>query len=387
MRVDAQQLQTFGGTQNLTYRAYPRDADQTVIATNPRRPGCARSTYQPPAPTAQYLVVNYPNDLRLGGSQGLVATSDSGLPVAFESRTPVGLLGHRPDRDRPGRGRVHGARQPGRRRRRRCHVRRRPVGRPYLRDLAGARHPDDYLRAARRHASRRPGPGADRLRVLAPERAGRVPDAERLHPSTATAATRRGQSPEDRVRPGRGAAPLECRRGQPGQCPSAPPRAGNADWDWVAEVFNPAHPVERTFTVRGATDAVAQSVAVSGSRGVALSSRTAPVRFTSSAGLPVQVASSTPAVCSWKKAGSRAAAQGRHCCAPEPPRPLGNAAYLAARRGQYLLPGVEAHPALPNSVEVGPRPRRYSAVARRGCASVAGPARRVPRRVRRRGRR
>jgi outer membrane protein OmpA-like peptidoglycan-associated protein len=345
VRVDAQQLQTFGGTHNLTYRVYPADADQTAIANDPEWPSLCEVSYEPPAPTPQNLVVNYPDDLRLGRSQNLVATSDSGLPVAFESRTPsvcsvtdltvTGLVeGECTVRaSQPG-GVVDGV----------TYAAAPPVDRTFEIWPVPATQTITFVQPADMRLG-------DRVQALTATASSRLNvQTESLTPSVCTVDSHGGdptRTKPRRIESGQAAGPLSWTVAavSPGQCTLRATQGGNADWDWVAEVFNPAHAVERTFTVRGATpDAVAQSVAVSGSRGVALSAGSAPVRFTSSAGLPVQVASSTPAVCTWKNGSARLHQAGTCSLSATA---AGNAAHLAAPAVRTSFP-VWGHPALPN---------------------------------------
>lgn len=345
VRVDAQQLQTFGGHHNLTYRAYPGDADQTAIASNPETPWLCQVSYEPPAPTPQFMVVNYPDDIRIGGSQPLVATSDSGLPVAFESRTPsvctvdgltvTGLVeGECTVRASQAGGDVDGV----------TYAAAPPVDRTFEIWPVPAAQTITFVQPADMRLG-------DQVQALTASASSHLNvQAESLTPSVCTVEGHGGypnRTKHRRIESGQAEGPLawSVAAVSPGLCTVRATQGGNADWDWVAEVFNPANPVERSFTVRGATpDAVAQTVAVSGSRGVALSSGTAPVRFTSSAGLPVQVASSSPAVCTWKNGSVRLHKAGT--CALSATA-AGNAAYLAAPAVTTSFP-VWGHPALPN---------------------------------------
>lgn len=82
-----------------------------------------------------------------------------------------------------------------------------------------------------------------------------------------------------------------------GTCTIESAQAGNADDLSIATVYNAAVPVTRSFEIVAAPALEAQTVTVTGSHGYALSKRTAPVTFTSSARLPVTVTSTTAKVC------------------------------------------------------------------------------------------
>lgn len=376
VRLDAQALQSASGTQQLSYRAYPNDIDQTTVTFE--TPWLCEVSYQAPVPTPQHLVVNYPDDIRVGGSQPLVASSDSGLPVAFESRTTsvctvdgltvTGLVeGECTVRaSQPG-GEVDGV----------TYAAAPPVDRSFEIWPVPAAQTITFVQPADMRLG-------DQVQALTATASSHLNvQTESLTPSVCTVDGHGGyptRTKHRKVESGLAVGPLtwSVAAVSPGLCTVRATQGGNADWDWVAEVFHPAHPVERSFTVRGATpDAVAQTVDVSGSRGVALSSGTAPVRFTSSAGLPVQVASSTPAVCTWKNGSVRLHRAGTCSLSATA---AGNAAHLAAPAVATSFP-VWGHPALPNrsrSARVldvlgrGEEKLRVSAGPARVCRAVSG---------------
>ncbi|WP_244929826.1 OmpA family protein [Nocardioides sp. W7] len=94
-------------------------------------------------------------------------------------------------------------------------------------------------------------------------------------------------------------APVKVEAKAPGTCTVTANQYGGDTGDLT---YSPAPEVSESFEITAVpveqVEPAAQTIAVTGAHGVALSSRTSPIAFASSAGLPVQVTTTTPAVCS-----------------------------------------------------------------------------------------
>ncbi|MFS3127728.1 OmpA family protein [Nocardioides sp. Bht2] len=164
-----------------------------------------------------------------------------------------------------------------------------------------------------------------------------------------------------------------------GTCTIEAAQAGNADVNTLETVYNAAEPVTRSFEIVAAPQAQAQVVTAAGAHGYPLSKRTADVRFTSSAGLPVTVTSQTPKVCTVAKNGV-ALKSGGTCTLTA--IAAGNAAFAPSEQvevtfGVWAAPTAPAKAPAPRAVTVlgkGEGAYRVTATPAKVCSVVRGKA-------------
>ncbi|CAM3191685.1 OmpA family protein [Nocardioides dubius] len=164
-----------------------------------------------------------------------------------------------------------------------------------------------------------------------------------------------------------------------GTCTIEATQAGNADVNTLETVYNAAEPVTRSFEIAAAPIEHTQQVTVAGAHGYPLSKRTAGVRFTSSAGLPVTVTSQTPKVCTVAK--NAVALKSAGTCTLTAIA-AGNATYAPSEQvevtfGVWAAPKAPAKAPAPRAVTVlgkGEGAYRVTATPAKVCGVVRGKA-------------
>lgn len=163
----------------------------------------------------------------------------------------------------------------------------------------------------------------------------------------------------------------------PGSCVIVAEQAGGVH---DGHTYSAAEHVLRTVTIVAAPVAPvakAQDVTVAGDHGYALSARTAGVRFTSSAGLPVTVTSQTPKVCSVAKGAVELKSAGTCRLTAVA---AGNADYMTSKQVAvtfpvWSAPKVPAKARAPRAVTVlgqGENAYRVTATPTKVCGTAAG---------------
>ena len=285
--VDAAALAGHGGTQKLDYRVYPPGIDPLQVSYNDE--ALCEVGYAAPAPITQHVTFGYPDNLRVGGAQPLVATADSGLPVAFESSTPLVCSVD---------GTTVSALVEGE-----CTVRATQAGGPADGVTFAAATPVDRtfsvwpVPAAQsidftQPGDMRVGDAAQKLGLAA---SSELPvSAESLTPQVCTVES-------VRLDPSRASRREAAPRGSivtpvaPGLCTVRATQAGTAELSGVERVFTAATPVERTFAVRPVLEE--QTLTFPALSDMRVGDARQFLGAQVSSGLPVTYKTTTPDVC------------------------------------------------------------------------------------------